>query len=167
MTSNANAIALTMLQAGKPVSDIVETTGLTRGQIIAVAESSGVTAAQIRQRGDELLAILAWGEKHPTKAVRAAAARITTGLADLTERRQSEAVVAAAEAELAALRKQLAEAEEKVRRARGTGQTATGQPATKQEREQIRTWANANGHQVAPRGLIARDVLEAWAARTT
>ncbi|MGP4004471.1 Lsr2 family DNA-binding protein [Streptomyces sp. 8N706] len=122
-------------------------------------------------------ALLTWGEQHNTKGVQALAARARTALAELANRRESEHAVADAEARVGKLESELARARQALREAK-SGKPAAPVPAapapaarrrTKEELAAIRTWARANGHQVADRGLPARAVLDAYAAaqRTT
>ncbi|MFF3505411.1 histone-like nucleoid-structuring protein Lsr2 [Streptomyces sp. NPDC003247] len=127
--------------------------------------------------GTEIETLLAWGEQHTAKAVQALAARARTALAELASRRDTEHAVTEAEGRVDRLERELARAREELRQAR-TGKTTTkaavAVPAlngklSKEQLAAIRTWARANGHQVADRGNPAKAVMDAYDAahRTT
>src|SRR5689334_15998293 len=50
------------------------------------------------------------------------------------------------------------------RRSTGTARKAGGSGRSKEELQQVREWAQANGHEVSPRGRIKAEVLEAYDA---
>lgn len=103
--------------------------------------------------------LIAWGEQHPSSRIKSLAKRASTALEALGRERQQAAAIADAEASIVRLRKQLEAAEQRLRTVKGT---AANPPSG--ELAKIRTWANENGYQVAPHGLIARHVLEAYEA---
>ncbi|MFC9916223.1 histone-like nucleoid-structuring protein Lsr2 [Streptomyces sp. NPDC127197] len=115
-------------------------------------------------------ALLVWGEQHTAKGVQALAAKARTVLAELASRRDTEHAVTEAEGRVSRLERELARAKEELRQAK-TGKpaaTTTATPAvngklSKEQLAAIRTWARANGHQVADRGTPAKTVLDAYA----
>ena len=123
--------------------------------------------------------LLAWGEAHESSSIQALAQRTRSGLADLAQRRGSEQAAAQAATEVEQLEKQLAAAKARLRQAK-TGRIPAPAPAAapvaaptpirvatsaglpREVLAQIRTWARANGYDVADRGLIPATVLQAW-----
>ncbi|MFJ1561563.1 Lsr2 family DNA-binding protein [Streptomyces mirabilis] len=128
---------------------------------------------------DRIEALLAWAENHPAATIRNRAARVRSDLTELTERRATDAAQHAAEQRVAKARAELEAAQAQLRQAKAGGRAATEDQATttavaaapkpngKRNKEQlaaIRTWARANGHQVADRGTPAKTVLDAYDA---
>ncbi|MFJ9478805.1 hypothetical protein ACIRRI_27930 [Streptomyces mirabilis] len=128
---------------------------------------------------DRIEALLAWAENHPAATIRNRAARVRGDLTELTERRATDAAQHAAEQRVAKARAELEAAQAQLRQAKAGGRAATEDQATttavaaapelngKRSKEQlaaIRTWARANGHQVADRGTPAKTVLDAYDA---
>ncbi|MEV7657910.1 histone-like nucleoid-structuring protein Lsr2 [Streptomyces anulatus] len=112
--------------------------------------------------------LLDWAAAHPAAAVRNRAARITADLAELTERREAEDRVAQARAELERAQEELRTVKARTRTtaaaAPTTARTGPGSGRTRGELAAIRTWARANGHQVADQGMVPRRVQEAYDA---
>lgn len=120
--------------------------------------------------------LLPWAEQHPLASVRSKAARIRQDLADLTQRLATEQATAEAEARVAALRADLKAEEERLRQLKAGGPHAAAvieaptpiRPASrKRSREElaaIRTWARANGYQVATAGVIKASIVAAYDA---
>lgn len=161
--------ALAALRSGRPIADIAAQTGLSTGQIAALAETAGATSEHARTALRELLEALAWGEQAETKKARNLAARARTALTDLARLRQVATQEAQARQQIADLKKQLADAEAKLKQVR-TGRTVTipapaAETGGKAERRAIRAWARAHGHQVADRGSIAGHLVEAYRNR--
>ncbi|MEU9428582.1 histone-like nucleoid-structuring protein Lsr2 [Streptomyces sp. NPDC048342] len=168
MTTDAYTLAaIELLKAGTPVADIAKQTGMSNGEIAALAETEGLTTAHARQTIQQLLEAMAWGEKHDTKKAQNLAARARTALTELVQLRKSEALVTAAEAEVDGLKQQLAQAEQKLRAAKAGKPVAVpaATPDGKSDREKIRAWARRNGHEVADRGALPQKVLDAYASR--
>ncbi|MDO0929848.1 Lsr2 family protein [Streptomyces sp. TG1A-8] len=126
---------------------------------------------------NEVQQLLDWAAAHPAASVRSRAARITADLSELTERRESEAAQREAEEKVAKAKAELEKAQEELRAAkagtRTTPAAATaptpirsglGSGRTREELAAIRTWARANGHQVADAGMVRKAVLEAYDA---
>jgi len=44
------------------------------------------------------------------------------------------------------------------------GRSSTKQQTTREDLSKIRTWANSNGYQVAPRGRVRQDIIDAYEA---
>lgn len=118
--------------------------------------------------------LLDWATAHPATAVRNRAARITTDLAELTERRDTEAAQREAEEKVARAKADLERAQEELRTVKaGTRTTAaaptaartgSGSGRTRQELAAIRTWARGHGHQVADAGMVPKRIQEAYDA---
>lgn len=51
-------------------------------------------------------------------------------------------------------------------RKRGTAPATGGSGLTREELDAVRTWARANGHEVAARGRIKAEIIAAWEAAT-
>ncbi|MFJ7416394.1 histone-like nucleoid-structuring protein Lsr2 [Streptomyces sp. NPDC098077] len=120
--------------------------------------------------------VLDWASTHPAAAVRNRSVRITADLAELTERRDTEAAQREAEQKVAKARAELERAQEELRTVKaGTRTTAAatvstpirtgaGSGRTREELAAIRAWARENGRQVADAGMVCRSVLEAFDA---
>ncbi|MFI2318380.1 hypothetical protein AMK17_37945 [Streptomyces sp. CB00072] len=116
--------------------------------------------------------LLDWASAHPAAAVRNRANRITADLAELTERRDTEAAQREAEEKVARAKAELERAQEELRNVKaGTRTTAaaptaarTGSGRSREELAAIRAWARENGHQVADAGMVPRRVQEAYDA---
>ncbi|MFG3499339.1 histone-like nucleoid-structuring protein Lsr2 [Streptomyces sp. NPDC047928] len=126
---------------------------------------------------NEVQKLLDWAAAHPAAGVRSRAARITADLSELTERRDSEAAQREAEAKVAKARAALEKAQEELRTVKASTRTTTaaataptpiraglGSGRTREELAAIRTWARANGHQVADAGMVPKRILEAYDA---
>ncbi|MFL4910840.1 histone-like nucleoid-structuring protein Lsr2 [Streptomyces sp. MMS24-I2-30] len=134
---------------------------------------------------DGIEALLSWAESHPAASIRNRAARVRSDLTELTERRATDSAQREAEERVANAKAELEAAQAQLRAVKAGGHTATAvqdakplapAPATtstgkrsKEELAAIRTWARANGHQVADKGNPAKKVLDAYDAanRTT
>ncbi|MFG3042888.1 histone-like nucleoid-structuring protein Lsr2 [Streptomyces sp. NPDC048330] len=122
--------------------------------------------------------LLDWAAAHPAASVRSRAARITADLAELSERRDSEAAQREAEEKVAKAKAELERAQEELRTVKAGTRTSTaaalaaptpiradrGSGRTSEELAAIRTWARANGHRVADQGMVPKRVLEAYDA---
>ncbi|MDT6988085.1 histone-like nucleoid-structuring protein Lsr2 [Streptomyces lusitanus] len=130
---------------------------------------------------DGIEALLAWAENHPAASIRNRAARVRADLTELTERRAADAAQREAEERVAKAKAELEAAQAQLRAVKAGGRAATAiQDATplapapapaaqsgkrsKEELAAIRTWARANGHQVADRGNPAKAILDAYDA---
>ncbi|WP_331747521.1 Lsr2 family protein (plasmid) [Streptomyces sp. NBC_00853] len=121
--------------------------------------------------------LLDWAAAHPAAGVRGRAARITADLAELSERRDSEAAQREAEEKVAKAKAALEQAQEELRTVKASTRTTTtaaaaptpiraglGSGRTREELATIRTWARKHGHQVADQGMVPKQVLEAYDA---
>ncbi|MER7750269.1 histone-like nucleoid-structuring protein Lsr2 [Streptomyces bacillaris] len=116
--------------------------------------------------------ILNWAAAHPAAQVRNRANRITVDLAELTERRETEAAQREAEEKVARIKAELERAQEELRTvktsprttAAGAGRTGPGSGRSREELAAIRTWARAHGHQVADAGMVPKRIQEAYDA---
>ncbi|MGW5990995.1 Lsr2 family DNA-binding protein [Streptomyces anulatus] len=116
--------------------------------------------------------LLDWATAHPAAAVRNRAVRITADLAELTERRDTEAAQREAEEKVARAKAELERAQEELRTVKaGTRTTAAaptaarmGSGRSREELAAIRAWARENGDQVADAGMVPRRVQEAYDA---
>ncbi|WP_256725360.1 Lsr2 family DNA-binding protein [Streptomyces acidiscabies] len=151
----------------------------------ATAAADG-TEANDSGTGDSVEQLLAWAEAHETASIRNKAARVRSDLTDLTTRRAADDAQHAAEERVTRLKAELAKAQEELRAVKaGTlpatalatdepTATATEEPTpirsglgsgrTKEELAAIRTWARANGYEVADKGIVAKKILDAYDA---
>ncbi|MGP3633869.1 Lsr2 family DNA-binding protein [Streptomyces sp. 24-1644] len=115
--------------------------------------------------------LLDWAAAHPAAAVRNRADRITADLAELTERRDTEAAQREAEEKVARAKAELERAQEELRTVKaGTRTTAaagptaarTGSGRSREELAAIRSWARENGHQVAHQGMVPKRIQEVY-----
>ncbi|WP_053608086.1 Lsr2 dimerization domain-containing protein [Streptomyces sp. MMG1522] len=112
-----------------------------------------------------------WAAAHPAAAVRNRATRISTDLAELTERRDTEAAQRQAEEKVARIKADLERAQEELRTVKAGTRTTAASPTvartggsgrTRQELAAIRTWARENGHEVAAQGMVPKRIQEAY-----
>ncbi|MFJ5657260.1 hypothetical protein ACIQD5_28435 [Streptomyces microflavus] len=97
---------------------------------------------------------------HPAAAVRNRANRITADLAELTERRDTEAAQREAEEKVTRAKAELERAQEELRTVKANTRTTAAAPTaartgsgsgrTREELAAIRTWARENGHPPTP-----------------
>ncbi|MEF3117607.1 Lsr2 dimerization domain-containing protein [Streptomyces chrestomyceticus] len=127
---------------------------------------------------DPVEQLLAWAEAHPAAGIRAKAVRIRSDLADLTARRAADTAQRKAEERVARLKAELERAQEQLRAVKAGLRPASTAPVaeptpiraglssgrTAQELAAIRTWARANGHVVADKGMVPKAVLAAYDA---
>ncbi|MEU6680912.1 histone-like nucleoid-structuring protein Lsr2 [Streptomyces sp. NPDC046925] len=182
------AMAISMHNNGDTEQVICQATGLSKtelGDLIAeqvlglpgeAADAPDIKPVTPAASAD-FQELLAWATAHPAASVRNRAARITADLSELTDRRDSEAAQREAEDKVAKAKAELESAQEHLRNVK-TGTRATTAPATaptpiraglgsgrtREELAAIRTWARANGHQVADAGMIAKSILAAYDA---
>ncbi|MFD8789398.1 Lsr2 family DNA-binding protein [Streptomyces vinaceus] len=160
------------------LSDLIakQVLGLPREDTYTPAIDVPVIALPITNAVQKLLD---WAAAHPAAGVRSRAARITADLAELSERRDSEAAQREAEAKVARARADLERAQEELRTVKaGTRTTTTTTVATaptpiraglgsgrsREELAAVRAWAREHGHQVADQGMVPKRVLEAYDA---
>jgi hypothetical protein len=187
-TSNAfEAMALSMFYADHSMEEITEATGLSEDEITALVAAqqrkadAGETDDTITADpsvDDSVEQLLAWAEAHPTAGIRNKAARVRGDLSELTARRAADNAQREAEERVAKLTAELEKAKEDLRAAKAGTHSAPaaataaptpirpgiGSGRSREELAQIRTWARANGHQVADAGMIRKAVLEAYDA---
>ncbi|MEI7029646.1 Lsr2 dimerization domain-containing protein [Streptomyces pratensis] len=118
--------------------------------------------------------LLDWAAVHPAARVRNRAARISTDLAELTERRSTEAAQREAEEKVAQVKAELERAQEELRTVKAgtrttaagptSGRTGSGSGRSREELAASRVWARAHGHQVADLGMVPKRVQEAYDA---
>ncbi|MEU5234040.1 histone-like nucleoid-structuring protein Lsr2 [Streptomyces anulatus] len=114
--------------------------------------------------------LLDWATAHPAAAVRNRANRITADLAELTERRDTEAAQREAEEKVARAKAELERAQEELRTVKASTRTTaaaptaarTGSGRSREELAAIRSWARENGHQVADQGMVPKRIQEAY-----
>ncbi|MEV4975370.1 Lsr2 family DNA-binding protein [Streptomyces scopuliridis] len=182
------ATAASMLKNGDSPEHVRETLGLSESELAEAlqytAPDTDTDAPEVASlasdspvESDGIEALLSWAKTHPAAAIRNKAARIRSDLYELTARRASDDAQREAEERVTQLKAQLEQAQETLRTVKAGGRppapaVAPAPTGTKHNKEQlaaIRTWARANGHQVADRGLPAQTVLDAYDAahRTT
>ncbi|MEC3992068.1 hypothetical protein VSR01_00290 [Actinacidiphila sp. DG2A-62] len=184
------AVAVSMHHSGYPTAVITEATGLTEEEITTAVAAADTAAPDVSELETPLPApadgtvsevadidvLLSWADEHPLASVRARASRIRQDLADLTQRRTTEAATAEAEARIAKMRADLKAEEERLRQLKAGGPRAAvvteaptpirpvGGKRSREELAAIRTWARANGHQVATAGVVKASIVEAYDA---
>ncbi|WP_330441370.1 Lsr2 family protein (plasmid) [Micromonospora sp. NBC_00821] len=121
----------------------------------ARTDAPSAPAARPLRTLDQLLTLAQGSEAARTRQL---AEKITSLVDELTGRLEAE--LAAVARQLAAKEAELATELAAVRQQMGTGSVGTAQ------RLAIRQWAQANGYEVAERGRIPRNVLQAWATAT-
>ncbi|WP_018569230.1 Lsr2 dimerization domain-containing protein [Streptomyces sp. PsTaAH-124] len=149
----------------------------------ATDDSSGTGHTQSPASGrtadtDRTEELLEWAQNQPAAGIRNRAARVRGDLIELTVRRAVAIAQQEAEEQVARARAELDAAQERLRRVKVGDRITTsvkdttppgGDPApaagrSKEELAAIRTWARANGYQVADRGTPAKKVLDAYNA---
>ncbi|WP_069874529.1 Lsr2 family DNA-binding protein [Streptomyces malaysiensis] len=164
ITGNPRDTALAMLKEDKTADEIAEVTGLSEGEIAAIAQTEELTQHHAKQRGRAYLSALAWALKSDSAKIRTKAERVKGDLDDLVATRQKEIEAQEARAQIESLENQLATARAKLRYAT-TGKKSplpsTGTDS-KKERDKIRAWARSNGYEVSDRGVISNEIRNAW-----
>ncbi|MGW1596966.1 Lsr2 family DNA-binding protein [Streptomyces sp. NPDC002343] len=155
-----------------------DTTPATDDTTPAAADTTPAAADATPAVDGSVEQLLAWAEAHPTAGIRNKAARVRTDLAELTARRAADDAQRQAEDRVAKLTAELEKAKEELRAVKAGVHPAPapvaaaptpiraglGSGRTREELAAIRTWARANGHQVADRGLPSKTVLDAYDA---
>ncbi|MFD4578098.1 histone-like nucleoid-structuring protein Lsr2 [Streptomyces sp. NPDC058417] len=180
------ATALSMFYADHSMAEITEATGLSEDEIAALvaAQQRKADAAATDDAtpaapavDDTMEQLLAWAETHPAAGIRNKAARVRADVAELTARRTTDDAQREAEERVAQLTAELEKPKENLRAVKAGAhpapaaataptpiRTGLGSGRTREELAAIRTWARANGHQVADAGMIRKAVLEAYDA---
>lgn len=182
------AMAISMHNNGDSEQAIREATGLSEKELSdliadqvlglprTVADSPAIVVPVIPlDVSNEVQKLIDWAAAHPAASVRSRAARITTDLSELSERRDSEAAQHEAEEKVAKAKAELERAQEALRTVKASARTTAaavpapirtgmGSGRTREELAAIRTWARENGHQVAGQGMVPKRVLEAFDA---
>lgn len=194
MPKNPNAFevtALSMYYADKTQAEITAATGLSQDEVTALVNAqermtdadeaaTPAPAATVAHADASVKELLDWAGSHPLAGIRSRAARIAADLAELSERRDSEAAQREAEELVAKAKAELERAQEQLRAAKAGTRTTSANGAagsaptpiskgmgsgySKQELAAIRSWARKNGYQVANVGGIPKRVLDAFAA---
>ncbi|MEV6049220.1 Lsr2 family DNA-binding protein [Streptomyces xanthochromogenes] len=185
------AMAISMQRNGDDEQTILEATGLSKSELSdliadqtpgqqpdAVSSPAVVDVPVVpRPVTDTVQALLDWAATHPAASVRSRAARITAALAELSERRDSEAAQREAEKRVAKAKAELERAQEELRtmKAGTRASVATSAPTpprggvkgsgrSSEELAAIRVWARTHGHRVSAVGVPRKAVLEAYDA---
>ncbi|MGJ5899337.1 Lsr2 family DNA-binding protein [Streptomyces niveiscabiei] len=188
MTIDAfTATAASMLKNGDSLDHVREVLGLSASELASALQHTE-DAETVQPAGDtdtaQTEALLTWAENHQAAAIRNRAARVRSDLAELAARRSTDSAQRAAEERVARAKAELEAAQAQLRVVKAGGHAATADqdapplapapavPAgklSKEELARIRTWARANGYQVADRGNPAKAVMDAYNAahRTT
>ncbi|MEU7039264.1 histone-like nucleoid-structuring protein Lsr2 [Streptomyces sp. NPDC046237] len=180
MNDAYRAAIVDVLNNGATTDDIcAQLPDVTVGEIAAIAETEGLTQARrnagssTAQDADPQLALaltaLAWGENSHTARIRNLAARTRAGLTELQEMKRDASAIEAAEKEVAEATQSLTKAQAKLRRLKNAGKatkpaaSASGQSLDdKRRRDELRSWARAQGMAVSQVGSISKDVMDAW-----
>ncbi|EGJ72758.1 hypothetical protein STTU_p0145 (plasmid) [Streptomyces sp. Tu6071] len=169
------AMALSMHTNGDSIQGICAATGLSETELsdLLAAPATGTPDVALAVT-PEIQELLDWAAAHPAASVRSRAARITADLAELSERRDSEAAQREAEAKVARAKAELEKAQEELRTVKAGTRTTTaaavaapiraalGSGRTREELAAVRAWARENGHQVADTGIVPKRVLQAY-----
>ncbi|MFF5881038.1 histone-like nucleoid-structuring protein Lsr2 [Streptomyces californicus] len=178
------AMALSMHTTGDSDHKIREATGLSTTELSNLIATHGTPREATAPAAIDVPVIplpvstpvqelLDWAAAHPAAAVRTRATRITADLTELTERRDTEAAQRQAEEKVARIKADLERAQEELRTVKAGTRTTVAAPTaartggsgrTREELAAIRTWARANGHQVADLGMVPKRILEAYDA---
>ncbi|MGW2612822.1 Lsr2 family DNA-binding protein [Streptomyces mirabilis] len=192
MPANAfTATAASMLNNGDGPEHVRETLGLSESELAEALQYTGQdsptpdidtdapeTTGPVPDSpvdSDGIEALLSWAKNHPAAVIRNKAARIRSGLYELTARRAADDAQREAEERVAKLKAELEQAQETLRVVKAGGRpllpaaptepsAPTGTKRSKEQLAAIRTWARANGHQVADAGVIRKTVVEAFDA---
>ncbi|MER5901820.1 histone-like nucleoid-structuring protein Lsr2 [Streptomyces mirabilis] len=194
MPANAfTATAASMLNNGDSPEHVRETLGLSESELAEALqytdqdaptphtdtdapEAAGLVPDSPADT-DGIEALLSWAKHHPAAVIRNKAARIRSDLYELTARRAADDAQREAEERVATLKAELEQAQETLRAVKTGGRplppavtpAPTGTKRSKEQLATIRTWARANGYQVADAGVIRKTVVDAYDAahRTT
>ncbi|MGY4966634.1 Lsr2 family DNA-binding protein [Streptomyces sp. 900105245] len=182
------AMAISMHNNGDSEQTIREATGLSEtelsdliaNQVLGLPSDTDATAIDVPVIAlpvtNAVQKLLDWAAAHPAAGVRSRAARITADLAELSERRDSEAAQREAEAKVAKAKADLERAQEELRTVKAGTRTTTvataptpiraglGSGRSREELAVVRAWAREHGHQVADQGMVPKRVLEAYDA---
>ncbi|MFD5412474.1 Lsr2 family DNA-binding protein [Streptomyces nojiriensis] len=182
------AMAISMHNNGDSEQTIREATGLSEtelsdliaNQVLGLPRDTDATAIDVPVIAlpvtNAVQKLLDWAAAHPAAGVRSRAARITADLAELSERRDSEAAQREAEAKVAKAKADLERAQEELRTVKAGTRTTTvataptpiraglGSGRSREELAAVRAWAREHGHQVADQGMVPKRVLEAYDA---
>ncbi|WEH43961.1 histone-like nucleoid-structuring protein Lsr2 [Streptomyces sp. AM 2-1-1] len=176
------AMALSMHTNGDAEHTIREATGLSATELTDLITRQVPAAAPAINvpvvappLSDAVQKLLDWAATHPAASMRSRAARITADLCELSERRDSEAAQREAEEKVARAKAELERAQQELRTVKTATRTTTaavptlmraglGSGRIRAELAAIRTWARANGHQVADAGMVPKRVREAYDA---
>lgn len=132
-------------------------------RVPAHERANAIAATDLPPAKPEIDRLIETGEASSVVATRRLAGRLRTSIAELREALKAEAEQEKVLAEIAALRKQLDDAEAKLRRLRGVKAVPAGARA-KVDTRKVRAWAVESGHQVKPSGLLPKAVLDAYRA---
>ncbi|WP_370424345.1 histone-like nucleoid-structuring protein Lsr2 (plasmid) [Streptomyces sp. QH1-20] len=178
------AVAISMHNNGDSDEAVREATGLSEQELSDLIADQAPTPPNTPASSLAVPAsagiqeLLAWAGSHTLAGIRSRAARITADLAELSDRRESEAAQHEAEERISKLKAELEQAQADLRTAKAgtrTSSTATSNAATpirksmgsgrtKEELAAVRSWARANGHQLADAGMVPKRILEAYDA---
>ncbi|MGA4844764.1 Lsr2 family DNA-binding protein [Streptomyces sp. G5(2025)] len=176
------ATAASMLRNGDHPAHVRETLGLTESELAEATQHAAQhtpdsdTGAPGAADHDGIEGLLDRAESHPAASIRNRAARVRADLSELTERRGADQAQRDAEERVAKARAELEAAQAQLRKVKtGGGRTPAVSTGTmsavigkskrsSQELAAIRTWARANGYEVADRGNPPKKVMDAYDA---
>ena len=152
----SDVYAAQLLRAGKTVSEVVEATGLEPKEVMGIAQKQKLTA--VKSEPESLTGL-------------AAALRREAGLARYPKRAQTllgkaaasvDAALAAIEADSgkAQIRAEIARLDARKKELQAQLRGGATAPAT--DMAAVRAWARDNGYDVPPKGVLRRDVVDAY-----
>jgi hypothetical protein len=106
-------------------------------------------------------ALIAWGAAHPSSRVQAIAGKVTGALGDLRQAYEKDGKVQSAEARVARLKLQLANAQKDLAAVKGGKAKGAGAAV---DYAAVRAWANAQGIEVHPHGRPRQAVIDDYYA---
>ncbi|MFD7590664.1 histone-like nucleoid-structuring protein Lsr2 [Kitasatospora sp. NPDC059811] len=162
-----------MLTANPPAGDLVATvTPPTPAVDLTDLDHVTVPVELIEDvTADRVLnELIAWGQAHADTAVRQHAGAIRVGITALRERRATDDELHAAQSQIQHLEEQLQALRGRVAELQPEQSAPQRKPKPKRERDYdpktVRAWATANGHDVAPAGIVPGHVVDAWRKAT-
>ncbi|MFJ9846318.1 hypothetical protein ACIRYZ_38940 [Kitasatospora sp. NPDC101155] len=110
--------------------------------------------------------LVAWGQAHSDTAVRQHAAAVRAGITALRKRRATDDELHAAQTQIRHLEEQLQALRGRVAELQPEQSSPRRKPKRDYDPKTVRAWAAANGHDVAPAGIVPGHIVDAWRKAT-